>query len=257
VCGVFITGGYQISAEGISLFFPAFNEEENVEYMVLKAEDVLTRIVGDNWEIIVVDDGSTDNTAEITQKLSKKDSRVKLASHNGNQGFGRAVRTGIERSVKDWIFYTDCDGQFDLNELEIIWARRHEADIVSAYRRRRKDPAMRLGYSLLWNTLTTMMFIRGFKDVDSSFKLYRASIFKTIKPKSTCGVIDFEILTLARDMGFRVVQIPVTHYQRRAGTVSFESVRNGFIAFVKFGPVLEMFVQLMAFRLRSWRGTVR
>ena len=102
-----------------------------------------------------------------------------------------------------------------------------------------------------------MMFLRGFKDVDSSFKLYRSSIFKILKPQSTCGVIDFEILTLARDMGFRVIQIPVSHYQRRAGTVSFESVRSGFIAFVKLGPILEMFMQLVAFRFRSWRGTVR
>ena len=250
-------GGCGISEDGISLFLPAFNEEENVEYMVSKAESVLNRIAGGNWEILVVDDGSTDSTAEITKSMSRKDSRIRLVSHNGNLGFGRAVRTGIENSSKNWIFYTDCDGQFDLDELELVWARRAEADIVSGYRRRRKDPATRLGYSLLWNTLTMMMFLRGFKDVDSSFKLYRSSIFKILKPQSTCGVIDFEILTLARDMGFRVIQIPVSHYQRRAGTVSFESVRSGFIAFVKLGPILEMFMQLVAFRFRSWRGTVR
>ena len=222
--------------------------------MVESARKVLTRIVGENWEIIVVDDGSTDSTASLTLSMSKKEPRIILASHKGNLGFGRAVRTGIERSTREWIFYTDCDGQFDLEELELVWARRHEADIVSAFRRNRKDPGMRLGYSLLWTTLTLMLFIRGFKDVDSSFKLFRASIFKHIKPVATCGVIDFEILTLARDMGYRVIQMPVSHYERRAGTVSFESVRNGFIAFVKFGPIYEMFQQLLAFRIRSWRG---
>lgn len=252
-----IRGANPISNEGLSLFFPAFNEEENVEYMILRAQVVLNRIVGENWEIILVDDGSTDTTASITRVLSENDNRIRLASHKGNLGFGRAIRTGIEQSTKEWIFYTDCDGQFDLDQLEQVWTRRNDADIVSAYRRNRKDPGMRLGYSLLWTTLTLMLFLRGFKDVDSSFKLFRASIFSSIKPLSTCGVIDFEILTLARDMGYRVIQIPVNHFNRRAGTVSFESVRSGFIAFVKLGPILEMFQQLVAFRIRSWRGIQR
>lgn len=225
--------------------------------MVSAARKVLDRIVGSNWEVIVVDDGSTDSTASLTLSMSKTDTRIKLVSHHRNLGIGRAVRTGIENSTKEWIFYTDCDGQFDLEELEQVWARRQEADIVSAFRRRRKDPGMRLGYSLLWNTLTLLLFLRGFKDVDSSFKLFRSSIFNSIKPESTCGVIDFEILTLARDMGYRVIQMPVSHYARRAGTVSFETVRSGFIAFVKIGPIFEMFQQLLAFRLRSWRGINR
>ncbi|MCD4708913.1 MAG: glycosyltransferase family 2 protein [Candidatus Sabulitectum sp.] len=225
--------------------------------MVSRAQKVLGEIVESNWEIIVVDDGSTDSTASITRSMSEIDSRVRLVSHKDNLGFGRAVRTGIENSRKEWIFYTDCDGQFNLDELKLVWARRKEADIVSAYRRERKDPGMRLGYSLLWNTLTIMLFLRGFKDVDSSFKLYRASIFEYLKPESTCGVIDFEILTMARDKGYRVIQLPVSHYKRRAGTVSFESVRSGFIAFVKFNAIYEMFQQLFAFRIRSWRGISR
>ncbi len=225
--------------------------------MVSRAQKVLNRIVGSNWEIILVDDGSKDSTASITRSLSTIDPRIRLVSHKENLGFGMAVRTGIENSTKEWIFYTDCDGQFDLDELDLVWARRQDADIVSAFRRNRKDPGMRLGYSLIWNTLTLMLFLRGFKDVDSSFKLFRASIFECIKPKSTCGVIDFEILTLARDMGYRVIQLPVSHYDRRAGTVSFESVRNGFIAFVRFGAIYEMFEQILAFRIRSWRGISR
>jgi len=225
--------------------------------MVDSARVNLESICPGCWEVIVVDDGSTDSTPAIVRSISASDPRVKLVSHPRNSGFGRAVRTGIENSAYSWIFYTDCDGQFDLSEIPLLWQERHRADIVSGFRRRRRDPGMRLIYSLLWNTLTTMLFLRGFKDVDASFKLYRASLFKRIKPSSTCGVIDFEILTLARDLGYRVRQIPVSHYPRRAGTVSFETVRSGFIAWVKIGPIIEMFRQLMAFRIRTWKGNVR
>lgn len=242
--------------EGISLFLPTYNEEENVAYMVDRACRVLTETVGPDWEVLVVNDGSTDGTREITLELAAREPRIRLLDHPGNLGFGSAVKTGIENSRFDWIFYTDCDGQFDLDELKILWNRRHRADVVSGFRRRRRDPGMRLLYSLGWNTLTCLLFMGGFKDVDASFKLYRKSIFNRVKPLSTSGTIDFEILALARGMGFRVLQIPVSHYPRRAGTVSFETSRKGFFAFVKLGAIRELWLQLWAFRVRSWRGDV-
>jgi glycosyltransferase involved in cell wall biosynthesis len=240
--------------EGISLFLPTYNEEENVAFMVSNACRVLDKVAGSNWEVMVVNDGSTDRTREITLELSRREPRVRLVDHVRNLGFGSAVRTGIQNSRYPWVFYTDCDGQFDLDELELLWERRSEADVVSGFRRRRRDPGMRLIYSLGWNVVTLMLFMRGFKDVDASFKLYRKKIFERVKPLSTSGTVDFEILTLARGMGYRVLQVPVSHYPRRAGTVSFETSRRGFFAFVRFGAIWELWVQLWAFRVRTWRG---
>lgn len=240
--------------EGISLFLPTYNEEENVEFMVDRARRVLEEIAGSSWEVMVVNDGSTDRTREIATDLQKKDPRVRLIDHERNMGFGRAVRTGIENSRYPWVFYTDCDGQFDLEELKILWDRRHEADVISGYRRRRQDPGLRLVYSLGWNLVTLLLFMRGFKDVDASFKLYRRSIFERIIPLSTSGTVDFEILTLARAKGFRVLQLPVSHFPRRAGTVSFETSRRGFFAFVRPAAILELWKHLWAFRVRTWRG---
>jgi glycosyltransferase involved in cell wall biosynthesis len=239
--------------EGISLFLPAYNEEENVEWMVNRSREVLSTLT-DRWEVIVVDDGSTDRTAAITRELAAADGRIRLVSHPSNIGFGQALMSGISSSRYEWIFYTDCDGQFDLDELGQIWPERHDADIISGYRRRRRDPGMRLLYSLAYGVLTLLLFGRGFKDCDSSFKLYRSEIFRKVRPRSTCGVADFEILTLARGKGYRVRQVPVSHYPRRAGTVSFETVRSGFIAWVKVSAITEMFRQLVAFRMRIHRG---
>ena len=244
-----------MNSEGLTVFFPAFNEEENVRFMIESAKEVLEELC-ESWEIILVDDGSTDRTAAIAENISLEDSRIRVIRHGRNLGFGSAIRTGITHSRMPWVFYTDCDGQFDLNELDKVLEMKDIADIVSAYRHRRKDPWMRLLYSIAYGAVTSVLFAGGFKDTDASFKLYRKSIFEVIKPESTSGVIDFEILLLAEKKGFSVVQIPVSHYPRRAGQVSFETVRNGIFTWVKVSAITEMFAQLLRLRMRIWRGDV-
>ncbi len=235
--------------------FPAFNEEENVEYMVETAIEVLSGL-GVEWEIIVVDDGSSDRTAEIAEELTGKYQGVKLVRHTKNRGIGSAVRTGISSSSMTWIFYTDCDGQFDLGELEMLWLIRENSDVISGFRRRRQDPLMRLMYSFAYNTLTYIFFFGGFKDVDASFKLFRRVIFDRISLRSSSSVADLELLLLPRKCGYRVRQLPVSHFPRRAGIVSCESYRKGIFAWVRIAPIMEMFIQLVKLRLRLWRGDV-
>ncbi|MCD4702258.1 MAG: glycosyltransferase family 2 protein [Candidatus Aegiribacteria sp.] len=226
-----------------------------MEYMVETAIEVLTGL-GVEWEIIVVDDGSSDRTAEITEELTNAYQGVKLVRHTINRGIGSALRTGISSSSMSWIFYTDCDGQFDLSELEMLWSIRDGADVISGFRRRRKDPLMRLIYSFAYNTLTYIFFFGGFKDVDSSFKLFRREIFANISLRSSSSVADLELLLLPLMYGYRIRQLPVSHYPRRAGNVSCESYRKGIFAWVRIAPIMEMFLQLVQLRLRIWRGDV-
>jgi glycosyltransferase involved in cell wall biosynthesis len=231
------------------MFFPAFCEEENVGYMLEEACRVADSLAS-AWEVTVVDDGSTDRTADLVEEWGASEPRIRLVRHPRNLGFGAALQSGIAASRYEWVFYSDFDGQFDLEELEVLWRARSTADVLAGYRRRRRDPLMRLGYSLAYNTLVSAMFFGGYKDVDSSFKLYRRSIFGRVRPRCTCGVIDLEILLLARAWGYRVRQFPVSHRPRRAGTVSFETVRRGVVAWVRLGPIAEMFAQLLSLRRR-------
>lgn len=223
--------------------------------MIESAKKVLEGLC-ERWEIILVDDGSTDRTAAIAENISLEDSRIRVVRHGRNLGFGSAIRTGITHSRMSWIFYTDCDGQFDLNELDRVLNLRYKADIVSAYRHRRQDPWMRLLYSIAYGGVTSVLFGGGFKDPDASFKLFRRSIFEVIKPESTSGVVDFEILLLAEKKGFSVVQIPVSHYPRRAGQVSFETFRNVIFTWVRISAIAEIIAQLLKLRMRIWRGDV-
>ncbi len=223
--------------------------------MVETAIEVLSGL-GVEWEIIVVDDGSSDRTAEIAEALTRIYQGVKLVRHTKNRGIGSAVRTGISSSSMVWIFYTDCDGQFDLSELEMFWNMRDKADVFSGFRRRRQDPLMRLMYSFAYNVLTYVFFYGGFKDVDASFKLFRRVIFERISLRSSSSVADLELLLLPRMCGYRVRQLPVSHFPRRAGSVSCESYRKGVFAWVRIAPIMEMFIQLVQLRFRLWRGDV-
>jgi glycosyltransferase involved in cell wall biosynthesis len=223
--------------------------------MVETAIDVLSRLAVE-WEIIVIDDGSSDRTSEIGKELSEEYEGVKLIRHKENRGIGSAVNAGISNSSKTWVFYTDCDGQFDLDELEMMWQIRENADVISGFRRKRQDPLMRLIYSFVYNTLTYIVFWGGFKDVDASFKLFRRDIFDSISIRSSTSVADLELLILPQKRGYRIKQLPVSHYPRRAGTVSYETYRKGIFAWVRIAPIIAMLVQLMQLRLRLWRGDV-
>jgi glycosyltransferase involved in cell wall biosynthesis len=238
------------------VIFPAFNEVENVRYMVESVMCVLQRL-GIPGEVIVVDDGSSDGTAAAAMEMAGADPRVRVVGHEVNMGIGRAVWSGIRAATMPWVFYTDCDGQFDLGELQLLWELRSGADVISGFRRNRQDPLMRLLYSFAYNSLAYLLFWGGFRDVDASFKLFRREIFSRFDVRSNSSVADLELLLLPRKLGMRVLQVPVSHYPRRAGTVSCESFRNGIFAWVRIGPIFEMFVQLLKLRARVWRGDVR
>jgi len=208
----------------LSVFFPCFNEEANVERTTRKAIVALSRLVAD-WEIIIVDDGSVDRTGEIADALAAADSRIKVVHHKPNKGYGMALRSGFAAAKKTFVFYTDGDGQFDIDELDLLLAKRGDADIISGYRRNRQDNVIRRINAAGWSWLVQIALKFRCRDVDSAFKLYRREMFDRMELKSTGALIDAEILSRAVRLGYTIKTVPVTHLPRQAGSPTGAKLR--------------------------------
>ena len=200
----------------VSVFFPCYNEQDNVKATVKSAVDVLQSIDAD-YEIIVVDDGSKDNTKKIADQLSHENNRIKVVSHPVNQGYGAALQSGFKAATKELIFYTDGDGQFDIKEMLPLLDLIKECDIVSCYRIDRQDNFIRKLNAWCWTRLGCFLFNMKVRDVDCAFKLYKRRIFDNINMTSTGALIDTEIIAKAIRKGYKITQKGVHHYPRTAG----------------------------------------
>ncbi|MGI8890104.1 MAG: glycosyltransferase family 2 protein [Chthoniobacterales bacterium] len=203
----------------LSVIFPAFNEEANIRHTVEAARMVLPKLA-DTWEIILVNDGSRDATTPICDELAEQFPEVRAVHHVENRGYGAALKSGILAARHDYIFFTDSDGQFDLQELEnlIDWASHYE--IVTGYRGKRQDPPHRLINAWGWRTLVRMVLGVKVRDIDCAFKIFQRSVFDRIQIRSVGAMVNTEILAQANSFGMRIHEVEVTHYPRRAGKPS-------------------------------------
>ncbi len=235
-CGLSADSSEKLSDKGglvsISLFMPCHNEQDNIERVVRQAVEVLPNISND-YEIIIVDDGSTDNTASIADELAKRYASVRVIHHLHNRGYGAALQSGFKAATKQWVFYTDGDGQFDIAELPGLLKFTDKYDVVTCYRLNRQDSLFRKLNGWGWSTLTCLMFGLRIKDIDCAFKLYRREIFDNIEMHSQGALIDAEILARAKRAGYTMVQMPVHHYPRQAGQQSGASIKLILKAFVE------------------------
>lgn len=200
----------------LSIFYPCYNEEANVERVTLAALKAARRLTND-FEIIIVNDGSKDRTAEIADRLAREHVGVRAVHNNPNLGYGGALQRGFREAKKEWVFYTDGDGQFDFEEIDKLLPLMERFDIISAYRLDRKDPFIRKVNAFCWTTLVNATFRLWLKDIDCAFKLYPRKLFDEIEMKSMGALIDTEILARAKRLGYTIGQIGVHHYPRTAG----------------------------------------
>jgi glycosyltransferase involved in cell wall biosynthesis len=215
--------------ESISAFFPAYHDWGTIASQVVLVSRTLAALT-DDWEVIVVDDGSRDRTPEVLDELAKLCPRLRVVTHQKNRGYGGALRTGFESARKDWVFYTDGDAQYDVCELALLWAARDGADLVNGYKISRSDPIHRIWIGRIYHWIVKAAFGLQTPDVDCDFRLLRRSIFDRIRLTRDTGLICVELVTKIEKSGFRSAYVPVHHYHRLHG-------RSQFFNFKRVGQV--------------------
>lgn len=205
--------------DGVTILLPCFNEEGNVEAAVLEARTAAAA-AAHRYEILVVDDGSTDGTLTRARALAERDPCVRVVVHEQNRGYGAALRSGIAAATMPWILLTDADLQFELSQLAEVAHHTRESDFVIGRRTPRRDPLYRRFYGHTWNWLVRRVLDLPVRDVDCAFKLARTDLLQSLELRSTGAMISPELVyrSLARDA--RLVEVDVAHRPRQSGEQS-------------------------------------
>lgn len=222
----------------LSVFFPAHNEEANIENTIRKAIAVLEKIA-QQWEIIIVNDGSRDKTGVMAQQLAKKEPRIRIITHSFNRGYGEALKSGFYNSRYSWIVYSDADGQFDFAEINKFLEKKDQAQIVAGYRINRQDSQTRRLFGSVWTWLTGFLFGFKVRDVDCGFKLIQKKVIDSIPPlvSTRGGMISPELLARAKKAGFKIAEVGVCHYPRKEGKQSGTNLKVIFRSFADLGKL--------------------
>ncbi len=218
----------------LSLVLPVFDEEPNLGPLLDAALELLPRMVR-HFEIIVVDDGSRDRSAELVRRRQRGESRLRLLRHPTNVGYGAALRSGLRAARGELVFFTDADRQFHLGELARLLELADRYDVVAGYRAPRRDPRRRRAIAAIWGVTVRALFGLRVRDIDCAFKLFHASVLEALPIDSIGAFVNTEILVRARRAGFTIHQIPVSHRPRRAGRAKGAQPRVILRALVELG----------------------
>jgi glycosyltransferase involved in cell wall biosynthesis len=213
----------------LTFFFPAHNEEENVEETTRRALDEIGPLVDGSIEVLIVDDGSTDRTPVLADALAAADERVRV-HHQANRGYGGALRAGFAEARGELIGFSDGDLQFDLREfgrlLDRLGDERRPVDAVIGYRIKRRDPPHRLFIAKTYNAIASVLFGLRVRDIDCAMKVFRRELFDGLRLDTDSPFLSAELLIKLRARGERMAQVGVNHYPRAAGTNTGASFRK-------------------------------
>jgi len=202
---------------GLTLILPAFNEEAVIGDAIREAAGALPRLAI-RYEILVVDDGSSDDTFAVAMGEATRHRHVRVLRHETNRGYGAALRTGFEAASLPLVAFTDADCQFDLMDLARMTHLTDDYPIVAGYRLNRQDPRLRLLYSWGYNRLIRLLLGTQVRDCDCALKIFRCDAVRHILPEATGFFVNAEMLARASRRGLAVAEVGVRHRPRRGGS---------------------------------------
>jgi glycosyltransferase involved in cell wall biosynthesis len=208
----------------LSIFFPAYNDAGTIASLAIVAH-MAARELSDDYEVIVVEDGSPDHTGALLDEMATVYPWLKVIHHAKNRGYGGALRSGFAAASKQLVFYTDGDAQYDPREMRALWeAFSDEVDFVNGYKISRNDPLHRILIGRIYHWFVKLAFGLHLRDVDCDFRLMRRSVFDKVTLTRNSGVICVELMKKVQDHGYRITQVPVHHFHRSYGKSQFFNV---------------------------------
>ena len=243
------------AVEAISVFFPCYNDEPSIGRMVEVAVATLARVGVTDAEIIVVNDGSTDGSAAVLAELAEREPLLRIVTHQLNRGYGGALLSGFGAATRQWVFYTDGDGQFDPAELELLVQHASDdVDVVQGFKIRRADGPLRTVIGRVYHRFVSFFFGLKIRDTDCDFRLIRHATLDRVQLVHTTGVICVELVRKLQDAGARFTEVGVHHYRRVHGKSEF--FRVGAIVRTLWG-LAGLWVQLVVLRRGRRAGDVK
>jgi glycosyltransferase involved in cell wall biosynthesis len=210
------------SVVAVSAFFPCYNDQATIAQMVNVTVATLEAVGVSDAEVIVVDDGSFDDSPRVLAELAKEEPLLRVVTHEQNRGYGGALISGFTSATRQWVFYTDGDAQFDPAELELLV--RHasdDVDVVQGFKLRRADNLARRVIGRVYHRFVAFMFGLRIRDTDCDFRLIRKEALDRIELVHSTGVICVELVRKLQDSGARFTEVGIHHYRRLHGTSEF------------------------------------
>jgi len=210
----------------VSIFYPCYNDWGTIGSMALLTLRTVEKL-GIDYDITIVDDGSDEQTLSVLDKIGTQYPDINIIKHDKNKGYGGALRTGFAAATKEWIFYTDGDAQYDVQELELLLEKAGpDVDLVQGYKIQRNDPLHRIIIGRIYHWIVKIAFGLPVRDTDCDFRLMRREMFDHFTLASTSGTICAEMMKKIHRGGFRITEVPVHHYERAFGKSQFFNFRR-------------------------------
>lgn len=230
----------------LTVFFPAYNDAPSLPGLIGRTFEVLKRHVQD-FEVVVVNDGSQDKTQEVLEQLQRENGpAIRIVTHERNRGYGGALRSGFAAARKEFVFYTDGDGQYDVGELpRLLELMGPSTGLVNGFKLERHDPTHRIWIGSIYNFCARLLFRIRIRDIDCDYRLIRRSLLDRIHLSSTSGTICVELVRKLELSGCEVAEVGVHHYERRYGRSQFFRLRS---LAVTFYQLLRLWVQLVVLK---------